>query len=155
MAKTTKLLSLNEFAFQLGAQTRVTRDASFPFHVAYVESSAEDRTAMRQTWLVSHVQGSLGVSEKAAATIVAAGKGAECRKPEHFDALQCAGAHFSYHVVRRSAEKHAARAAKGASQETKVRCSAAEKAAFAAFMATFDDRARAGVVFAALFKATA
>lgn len=99
----TKLFA-RQFAFKVGAQERLTLEASLPFHRAYVAGDAETRAALRTEWCVGYIAGREAVSEARATKIWEAGKGAGA-----LDAAACnrAAASFSAHVIRPEAKSEA------------------------------------------------
>jgi len=99
----TKLFA-RQFAFKVGAQERLTLEASLPFHRAYVAGDAETRAALRTEWCVGYIAGKESVSEARATKIWEAGKGAGA-----LDAAACnrAASSFSTHVIRPEARNSA------------------------------------------------
>ena len=93
----TKLLTPRQFAFKVGAQERLTLEASLPFHKRYVKQDAEGRAAMRADWAVGYISGREGVSEKRASAIWKAGKGKDAIDAA---AVNRATNSFAHHVVR-------------------------------------------------------
>lgn len=99
----TKLFA-RQFAFKVGAQERLTLEASLPFHKAYVAGDAETRAALRTEWCIGYISGREAVSEARATKIWEAGKGAGA-----LDAAACnrATRSFAHHVVRSEAKSEA------------------------------------------------
>lgn len=97
-------LFARQFAFRVGAQERLTLEASLPFHKAYVAADAETRATLREEWAVGYISGREAVSEKRAQAIWEAGKGAGA-----LDAAACnrATRSFAHHVVRSEAKSEA------------------------------------------------
>lgn len=130
------------FAFNVAAITRKTLEASTPFHTCYVEADSTGKAQLRREWMLGHVAGTLfGAmgpdAMKLAERILSTGKG-EGAKPQNVKAIDKASSDFRYHVIRPTATV----------KETKaVRISAAEKAAYAAFVEACGDVKRAALVF--------
>lgn len=91
------MMSIGQFALNLGRTQRLTLEASLPFHVAYTKADAEGRAALRTEWAVGYIEGKENVSAARAAKIWAAGKGKDA-----IDAGACnrATASFASHVIR-------------------------------------------------------
>jgi hypothetical protein len=90
------LLNINQFAFNVAAATRKTRDAADPFHVAYTDATPEQRKQLREEWMLGHLRGQ-GLEN--AERVLSKGKGAGA-KPEHVKAIDRASSDFRYMVVR-------------------------------------------------------
>jgi hypothetical protein len=91
------LLNINQFAFNVAAAARKTRDAADPFHVAYTDATPEQRKQLREEWMLGHLRGQ--GFEQHAERILSKGKGAGA-KPEHVKAIDRASSDFRYMVVR-------------------------------------------------------
>ena len=89
-------LSINQFAFNVGNMSRKVREAADPFHAAYLEATPEQAKALRQEWMLGHLEGQ-GV--KNPERILSIGKGAGA-KPENVKAIDRAYSDFRYMVVR-------------------------------------------------------
>lgn len=92
-----QMLNIREFAHAVGTHTRLTLEASLPFHVAYTKADAEGRDALRVEWAIGYISGRENVSAAKAQKIWAAGKGIDA-----IDAGACnrAQASFNHHVIR-------------------------------------------------------
>jgi hypothetical protein len=121
-------------AFNVGAASQKTRSECDPAHAAYVGMDETEQKELRRAWLVAHVAGQLSVVKqlprqqavKAAEKVLETGKGADA-KPENVRMIDRASSDFRYHVIRPDA-------ASAKTQKKAVRTSAAEKAAWAAFV---------------------
>ena len=91
-------LSITDFAKQLGAATRKTRDASLPFHQAYVKATPEQQSDLRHRWLTGHISGALDVDTKAVERILSQSRTE--RNAKHQAAYAKASSDFAYHVIR-------------------------------------------------------
>jgi len=89
-------LTIEQFAFQTGLTSRKIREAADPFHVAYVGATPEQRSDLRQRWMLSHLKGQ---GLKSAERILSDGKGAGA-DPENIKAIDRASSDFRYMVVR-------------------------------------------------------
>lgn len=94
-----KLISLAQFARLVGEQYRKTREASMPFHVAYIAADAEQQGEMRVEWLQAHLEGQ-GYSAEEAKVIREQSRTA--RSPQAGSAFSRAKSDFDYHVRRPS-----------------------------------------------------
>ena len=94
-----QMMNIRDFAHALGTHTRLTLEASLPFHTAYTKADTEGRDALRVEWAIGYISGRENVSAAKAQKIWAAGKGAEA-----IDAGACnrAQASFNHHVIRSS-----------------------------------------------------
>lgn len=120
-----KLISMNEFAHNLGQHVRLTRDASLPLHNIYVAAEPEQQGEMRVSWLLNHLTGQ-GYTPKQAESVCAASR--NDRSAEQQRDYDKARGDFTYHIVRSvSAKAEPAKA---------PRISREERAAWAAFVAT-------------------
>lgn len=95
----TSTISFDTFAFNVGEQSRKTRDASLPLHKAYMKAEPEQQRDLRTRWLLNHLRGALAVNVKTAERILSDGKGAGA-KPEHIKAIDKASSDFRYHIAR-------------------------------------------------------
>jgi len=124
----------DSLAFAVGAASQKTRSECDPIHAAFVAMDQTEQKELRRCWLIAHVAGQLSVVKKldvakataAAEKVIEAGKGAGA-KVESIRMIDRASSDFRYHVIRPTAT-----AAKG--QQKKARTTAAEKAAWAAFV---------------------
>ena len=94
----TTLVSIDTFAFNLGAQTKAVRENSLPFHNAFVKGDAAQQRDLRVRWMCNHMAGNLGIALAQATVIREKGKGAGV-KPEHKAAIDKAYSDFRYYVV--------------------------------------------------------
>jgi hypothetical protein len=92
-----QMMNIRDFAHALGTHTRLTLEASLPFHTAYTKADTEGRDALRVEWAIGYISGRENVSAARAAKIWAAGKGNDA-----IDAGACnrAQASFNHHVIR-------------------------------------------------------
>lgn len=105
MTKTTQttLLSIDQFAFNVGAHTKAVRENSLPFHTAFVKGDAAQQRDLRVRWMCNHMAGSLGIALAAATLIRDKGKGAGATKA-HVAAIDRAYSDFRYYVVQNKAK---------------------------------------------------
>lgn len=89
-------LTIQQFAFNVGTNSRKIREAADPFHAAYLEATPEQRKDLRQRWMLGHVEGQ---GFKDAERILSEGKG-NGASPEHVKAIDRASSDFRYMVVR-------------------------------------------------------
>lgn len=99
MTKTITLLSIDQFAFNVGANTKSIRENSLPFHTAYVKGNDTQQRDLRVRWMCSHMAGSLGIALASATLIRDKGKGAGATKA-HVAAIDKAYSDFRYYVVQ-------------------------------------------------------
>ena len=102
-------LSINRFAFNLGNANRLTREASMPFHKAYISATPEQQAHLRHEWQVGYIEGNLRVDAATAERILSRGKGAGV-KAAHILAIDVAYSSFRHHVVRKTKAKAQAQA---------------------------------------------
>ena len=50
-------VSFDQFAFNVGQQARMTRDASLPLHTAYAKATPEQQADLRTRWIAQHLTG--------------------------------------------------------------------------------------------------
>lgn len=130
------LININQFGFNVGAHGAKIKSAAEPLRKAFVAADNEVRKAMRRQWMLGHLAGQrIANAEK----VLNAGKGKGASKA-NIAAIDRASSDFAYHIG--SAVKS------NKAEPTKVRISAAERAAFEAFKKVCGDRMR--VVFKAL-----
>ena len=89
-------LNINQFAFNVAAAARKTRDAADPFHATYTDATPEQRKELRTDWMLGHLRGQ---GFERAERILTKGKG-DGAKPEHVKAIDRASSDFRYMVVR-------------------------------------------------------
>lgn len=94
-----KLISMNEFAHNLGQHVRLTRDASLPLHSIYAAAEPEAQGEMRVSWLHNHLTGQ-GYTQKQAETVCAASR--NDRSAEQQRDYDKARGDFNYHIVRKT-----------------------------------------------------
>lgn len=99
MTHTTQLLTIEQFAHNVGAATKAVRENSLPFHNAFVKGDDAQKRDLRVRWMCSHMAGSLGIALAAATLIRDKGKG-DGAKAEHVKAIDRAYADFRYYVVQ-------------------------------------------------------
>lgn len=92
----TNKISFDQFAFRLGQQTRLTRDASAPLHAAYAGATPEQQSNLRERWMREHLRGQ---GYKNPEAIMAQSRTE--RSAEDQRAYAMARAHLNYHIVRR------------------------------------------------------
>ena len=103
MANTNTLLSIDQFAFNVGAHSKVIRENSLPFHTAYVNGDDAQQRDLRVRWMCNHMAGSLDISLAQATIIRDAGKGGKA-KAAHKAAIDRAYSDFRYYVVQNKAK---------------------------------------------------
>lgn len=92
----TNKISFDQFAFRLGQQTRLTRDASLPLATAYAGATPEQQANLRERWVREHLRGQ-GYAKPE--TVMAQSRTE--RSAEDQRAYAMARAHLNYHIVRR------------------------------------------------------
>lgn len=102
MANTAKEFNFTQFAFAVGANDRLTQDASLPFHEEYVANEDKAfRVQMRKDWVVSYIAGNLGISQAKAIKIAELTRVARNElNPKLEEAVNRASKQFTYHIVR-------------------------------------------------------
>ena len=119
MTKSSTLLSIDQFAFNVGAHRENILSASSVFHTTYNKGDDAQKRDLRVRWMCSHIQGALQTREdnKAKATkttarvvtiteatkIRDAGKGGTASKA-HVALIDCAYSDFRYNVVQNKAK---------------------------------------------------
>lgn len=124
-------LTINQFAFNVGNMSRKVREAADPFHAAYLEATPEQAKALRQEWMLGHLEGQ---GLKNPERILSTGKGAGA-KPEHVKAIDRASSDFRYMVVRPDAKVKA--------EAKSMRLSKELRTAAEAYLANFESVADA------------
>ena len=99
----TTIVSIETFAFNLGALTTQLRENSLPFHNAYVKGTSVQQRDLRVRWMCHHLRGALGVTITQAEAIREAGKGGGTSKANKA-AIDRAYSDFRYYVVRPTAK---------------------------------------------------
>lgn len=92
----TNKISFDMFAFRLGQQTRLTREASLPLATAYAAGTPEQQANLRERWVREHLRGQ-GYAKPE--TVMAQSRTA--RSAEDQRAYSMARAHLNYHILRR------------------------------------------------------
>jgi hypothetical protein len=100
---TSNTIDFNTFAFNIGEQSRLTRDASKPLSISYHKGTPEQQKDLRTRWMLNHLRGALKVNAKVAERILSEGKGAGA-KPDNIKAIDKASSDFRYHIVRPEAK---------------------------------------------------
>lgn len=94
-------MSIQQFAFEIGAAQRKTLEASTPFAKAYAGAEPAQQRDLRIRWMIGHIMGGLACLESQAIKIREAGKGADVN-PKHRAAIDRAYSDFRHHVARAS-----------------------------------------------------
>jgi len=95
-------VDFDTFAFNIGEQSRLGREASKPLSVAFHNADEEQQRNLRIRWQLNHIRGSLKVSAKTAERILSNGKGESCECDEHRLAIDKSYSDFRYHIIRQS-----------------------------------------------------
>ena len=97
-----KTFTYTQFAYAVGANERLTEEASLPFHEEYMANEDKAfRAKMRKDWQISYVAGNLKVSQAKAIAICEMTREQRLAKDKELeDSVNRAGKKFSYHVVR-------------------------------------------------------
>lgn len=95
-------LTYAEFAHDLGAHSRLTREVSLVWHRQYTKANPATRQAMREEFLVQFISGYVKCNEKQAMRILI--KGAPERTAEQKQAYEAASQKFLYHISRTGAK---------------------------------------------------
>ena len=96
-----KTFTFTQFAFAVGANDRLTHEASLPFHEEYIKADEPKQKQMRKDWVVSYVAGNLKVSQaKAIAICEMTRVERNAKDPELEKVVNRAGQRFTHHVVR-------------------------------------------------------
>ena len=120
----TNKISYDQFAFNLGEQARLTRDASKPLHEAYTNATPEQQADLRTRWITKHLEG-----QKLDAGRILRKPRTE-RTANETKAYDKARQDFAYHIVRK---------VKAPTPKTKsLRVSPAMREAAMAFLGEFD-----------------
>ena len=145
MTSTHNTISIDLFAFNVGAHTKAIRENSLPFHNAYVKGDEAQQRDLRVRWMCNHMAGSLGIALAAATLIRDKGKGAGVNRA-HVAAIDKAYSDFRYYVVQNKTKaKDVARdsitltpAQRAAMKSLDMSCGtiAEMKAVFAAYVAS-------------------
>lgn len=97
-----KTFTFTQFAYAVGANDRLTQDASLVFHEEYMANEDKAfRARMRADWVVSYVAGNLKLSQaKAIKVCKMTREQRNALDTELEKAVNRAGQRFTYHVVR-------------------------------------------------------
>ena len=139
--------TMNRFAWQLGAHARTTRAYSLQWHKAYTTAKPEAQSVWRAEWIAHFLSGNLEITVAQAEKIMA--KSRTERTLAQQNAYRAAEMKFNYHIVRRDSTDSRDEPTK-ASKPTKVRVSAAERAAWEKFVRVCGSAERAAAVAAVL-----
>lgn len=104
-----RVITIMKLGEGVGAQDRVSLDASEWAHKAFAKADEEKQRAMRREFVIGYVTGRMHVSNDVAETIV--DKKREERTKAQELAVNAAGQKFKYHVARDGAKRKGARAA--------------------------------------------
>lgn len=91
-------MDIQLFALNFAAMTRKAREATLPFHKAYVGATPEQQQDLRHRWMRGHLMGALQITEKSADRILSRSRTE--RSAAHQAAVKAASADFNYHVIR-------------------------------------------------------
>ena len=139
MSKAT--LSIQSFANLLGQADRKSREASLPFHKAYVHADTEQRQDLRYRWMIGHITGRMDISVVQADRILSQPRTERSDKAQKAHAK--ASADFSYHVIRPEPK---------AVEHKSNRISRVHREAAQAYLALFEDAKSALAVLRAVAK---
>lgn len=147
------MTTLNQFAWQLGAHTRITRAYSLHWHKAYVKAKPETQEAWRSDWIAHFLSGNLSDPKKrVVVTVAQAEKIMAKQRPDRTTAQQnayrAAEMKFNYHIVRRDNTDSRVEPTKATPK--KVRVSATERSAWEKFVKACGSAERAAAVAAAM-----
>lgn len=115
--------TLNQFAWQLGANLRITLEHSLQWHKAYCKADTATQAAWRREFVAHFVAGNLDIGTDKAEKIVAL-KRVERTEPQE-KAVNAASKKFAYHIVRAVPQRKEA---------VRVRIAQSEKNAWEAFV---------------------
>lgn len=146
--------TMNQFAWQLGAHARITRAYSLQWHKAYTTAKPEAQSVWRAEWIAHFMSGNLSDPKKRVVVTVAQAekimaKPRTERTLAQQNAYRAAEMKFNYHIVRRDSTDSRDEPTK-ANKPTKVRVSAAERAAWEKFVRVCGSAERAAAVAAVL-----
>ena len=63
------MLSVNQFAIQVGQADRLTKEATKPYREAYRKATPEQRAQLERDWITGYLEGNLKVTPKQAMAI--------------------------------------------------------------------------------------
>lgn len=95
---TTVYVSYTQFAFGLGKQQRLQREASHAWHLHYTKADSITRQARLQEWIVQHLMGQLNIKQPVAERILSTPR--TKRSKENNLAYSRAYSDFRYHIIR-------------------------------------------------------
>ena len=138
-------VQFNEFAFLVGKQAGMTREAAKPLADAYGKADAEQQADLRQRWMLHHITGQLNGAKqsdaaKKAASIIAKGKGGGASR-ESIKMIDKAYSDFRYNIIKQSGKKP---------EQARTKVPAAVKAAALVFLAEFEGDTLAQQIDAAI-----
>ena len=122
-----KLLSLAEFAKNMGATASSLRTASLPFHQAYhaEDSTPEIKANMKTTWVLNHLLGQSYDAKTATKLMGMTRVERNAKNVQYERAVNKAGQDFTYHVVSiRDAVKKAPKLETNARLSPEIKASA-------------------------------
>ena len=138
MSKAVRIpLTYAEFAHDLGAHSRLTREVSLVWHRQYTKANPATRQAMREEFLTHFISGYVKCTEKQAMRILI--KGAPERTAEQKQAYEAASQKFLYHISRTGAKSKPAAQTEQTEQISKRVAPALHSAAMA-FLAEFEGK---------------
>ena len=140
MSKLT--LTLSQFAHDLGAHQRITREVSIVWHEQWLAADQVTRQALRDEFLREFVRGALGCKPAEAVRILTTPKGD--RTAAEQDAYMAASQKFKYHISRDGA--------KDAKPVQRMRVNKDLRALAEAYLANFESVADAIAVLRAVSK---
>ena len=140
MSKLT--LTLSQFAHDLGAHQRITREVSIVWHKQWLAADQVTRQALRDEFLREFVRGALGCKPAEAVRILTTPKGD--RTAAEQDAYMAASQKFKYHISRDGA--------KDAKPVQRMRVNKDLRALAEAYLANFESVADAIAVLRAVSK---
>ena len=140
MSKAT--LTLSQFAQDLGAHSRITRDVSLVWHKQYVKADAVTRKALREEFMTHFIIGFMQCTEKQAMRILITS--APERTADQKKAYEAASQKFLYHISRTGAKSQPAQAQSSKRIAPKVRSAAMD------FLAEFEGETLAAQIKAAI-----
>lgn len=121
-------LTYAEFAHDLGAHSRLTREVSLVWHRQYTKANPATRQAMREEFLTHFISGYVKCTEKQAMRILITGRGE--RKASEQQAYEAASQKFLYHIARTGTKDQR-------KEPKRVRFTSEQRKAGDEFLATF------------------
>ena len=92
------VVSYSQFAFGLGTQARLLREASLVWHLEYKKADSTTKADRRTEWLTNHLMGKLDITQPVAERILS--KSRTQRTKDQQAAYYRAYSDFSYHIIR-------------------------------------------------------